>query len=451
MGLLLLGAWQFTTSNNPSFFDRGIPIPPNPQYPGNPEKGYHYLVTGDYLKSGLPLKAFALAKPRIPDYLGRGGANENVPYQFNIVKAPNGAAIATPNCLFCHAQPFEDSLIMGLGNTLTDYSKSNPSLLRIGEMAMTMMANQKEKEAAANLLNYTMASSPYLVAATRGVNIADRLTVVLASHRDPVTFKWLGKPQLPIPDEVIPTDVPAWWLLKKKNGMFYTGFGRGDFPRFLMAANLLTVNDTSEAAEVLTHFDDVLAYLYTLTPPKYPKPIQQDLANQGKVLFEDNCSRCHGTYGEESIYPNLLIPANIIKTDSALAESNFSHPDYINWFRKSWFAQGDRKADLVPFKGYIAPPLDGVWITAPYLHNGSVPDLESLLNSKKRPSFWERNFNNPQYDYETLGWKYTKHDRQTNRSVYNTKLRGYQNTGHYFADKISDTERQALLEYLKTL
>ena len=60
--------------------------------------------------------------------------------------------------------------------------------------------------------------------------------------------------------------------------MFYNGFGRGDFGRFLMASNLLTVNDTSESAEVDTHFNDVLAYLNSIQPPKYPYPINKQLA-----------------------------------------------------------------------------------------------------------------------------------------------------------------------------
>jgi hypothetical protein len=42
--------------------------------------------------------------------------------------------------------------------------------------------------------------------------------------------------------------------------MFYNGFGRGDFGKFLMASNLLTVNDTSESREVDSHFNDVLAF-----------------------------------------------------------------------------------------------------------------------------------------------------------------------------------------------
>src|SRR6185295_20196071 len=123
-------------------------------------------------------------------------------------------------------------------------------------------------------------------------------------------------------------------------------------------------------------------------------------------LFIENCEECHGSYGSDEMYPNLLIPGPEIQTDSLLYSANYSDPQFANWFNKSWFTTGDHPARLVPFEGYIAPPLDGIWITAPYFHNGSVPDLEGVLNSKARPKYWTRDFNNPVYDYENIGWKY---------------------------------------------
>jgi len=434
------------------FATKPVAILTHRQYPGNAVEGYQYLTEGDYLKSGLPAGLFRQMSGLFKEKndLGRTGENKGVPYFFNMVNAPNGIKIAAPNCLFCHAQRWGDTVIVGLGNSLSDYSQQQAGVSTLAEMALKTMPAQ-EREAAANFVRAGKTTAPYLVTASKGVNIADRLTAVLAAHRNPANFIWRDTAALEIPKEVIPTDVPAWWLLKKKNAMFYSGFGRGDFPRFLMAANLLTVTDTSEAAAILPHFYNVLAYLYSIDPPKYPHPIDARLAGTGKKLFEANCSKCHGTYGEKESYPNLLIPTHIIKTDSALVETNFSNPQFIEWFKQSWFRTGKRKADLVPFRGYIAPPLDGVWVTAPYLHNGSVPNLETLLNSKKRPAFWERNFEKPNYDYSEVGWVYKQHDKQVNKSTYNTNLKGYGNHGHTFGDKLTDEERKAVIEYLKTL
>ena len=81
----------------------------------------------------------------------------------------------------------------------------------------------------------------------------------------------------------------------------------------------------------------------------------------------------------------------------------------------------------------------------------SVPTLEGVLNSKLRPKYWSRDFDNPEYNYENPGWKYTTHDAPERKTVYNTTLNGYGNYGHYFGDQLSDKERKAIIEYLKTL
>ena len=80
-----------------------------------------------------------------------------------------------------------------------------------------------------------------------------------------------------------------------------------------------------------------------------------------------------------------------------------------------------------------------------------MPDLETLLNSKERPKYWSRDFDNPQYNYENPGWKYQVHADPERTIVYNTTLPGYGNYGHTFADKLSNRERKAIIEYLKTL
>lgn len=435
--------------------DDPVPIPPSPQRTGgDAAKGYDYLVNGDYIRSGLPLNAYLFGfGADSNNYLNRSGLNAKISHQFTAVKAANRETVVAPNCLQCHAQVFDGTLVMGLGNSLVDFTKNKTFTAENAALLEKMLKMQSPKgyEAAAEFLRATKAITPQLYAPVKGVNVADRLAALLVAHRNPLSFNWSDEAKLDIPAELIPSDTPPWWLLKKKNAMFYNGFGRGDFGRFLMASNLLTVNDTSESAQVDAHMPDVLAYIYSLKPPKYPRPINQSLAAQGKVLFEAKCSGCHGTYGEKASYPNLLIPQSLIGTDSALYSSNYSAPQFVDWFNRSWFTQGSHPARLEPFKGYIAPPLDGVWVSAPYLHNGSVPTLEALLNSKFRPRFWSRNFDKPQYDYNKIGWVYTAEKAAANTSTYNTTLNGYGNGGHYFGDALSEKERKAVIEYLKTL
>jgi hypothetical protein len=444
----------FTAAIRQNGENESVYIPASPQRSGDAATGYTYLTTGDYLKSGIPYSYFKLGFGRNGNnFLKRDGLNKDIGHEYTAVKASNGETVVAPNCLQCHAQVFDNQLVIGMGNSMIDFTSGQKLDPKNAEMAEQLLKNTdlKKYEAAEPFLKVVKAISTKLYTEVRGVNSADRLAAVLAAHRDPSTFVWNPIPSIDIPDEVIPSDVPAWWLLKKKHAMFYSGFGRGDFGKFLMASNLLTVNDTAESREVDTHIADVLTYIYSLAPPVYPRPLDKKMVKEGGVLFVKNCSSCHGSYGKDGQYPNLLIPEQVIGTDSFLFKSNYQNPQFVNWFNNSWFATGDHPASLEPFNGYVAPPLDGIWATAPYLHNGSVPTLEGVLNSGLRPQYWSRDFDNPEYDYQSPGWKFSRRDSASGKTVYNTTLPGYGNYGHYFGDALSEKDRTAIIEYLKTL
>ena len=431
--------------------DKPIPIPPSQQRTGDAAKGYAYLTTGDFIKSGFPYDFFTFTNKDSKNYLNRDGKAGNVGQGYNVVMNADSMAIVIPTCLQCHAQVFDGKLCIGLGNSMADFSNFSEKARKLSILKMWQTTSPKKYSAVKSLLRSLMVVNPLMETEVQGVNSADRLAALLVAHRDPQTLVWSNDALLDIPDAVIPTDVPAWWLLKKKNAMFYNGFGRGDFGKFLMLSNILTVTDSAEAREVDSHFGDVLAYINSIQPPKYPYPVNKELAARGQLVFTNNCQGCHGTYGEHGSYPNLLIPGNVIKTDDALFKANQQNNKFIDWFNKSWFSQGANPARIVPSEGYVAPPLDGVWVTAPYLHNGSVPTLEAVLNSKIRPKYWSRDFDNPVYDYEQVGWQYKNEDAPGGKKVYNTTLLGYGNAGHYFGDALSDKERKAVIEYLKTL
>src|SRR5882724_7023697 len=306
-----------------------VPIPASPQRVGLKDKGYQYLTTGDYIKSGIPYNYFLLGFGKsVSNLLKRDSPNHLISHEYTAVKAPNGETVVAPNCLQCHAQVFEDKLYIGMGNTMIDFTDHQKLNARNASMAEAILkkGDPKKYAAAAPFLQSMKVLGSQLYTEVRGVNSADRIADLLVAHRDPATLQWSDTPVIEVAAGLIPTDTPPWWLLKKKHAMFYNGFGRGDFGRFLMASNLLTVNDSSEAREVDSHFNDVLAYIYSLEPPKYSHPIDQSLARQGGVIFVENCSKCHGHYGAGGDYPNLLIPASTIKTDSFLYKSNYQSP-----------------------------------------------------------------------------------------------------------------------------
>ncbi|MFW5642306.1 MAG: 30S ribosomal protein S2, partial [Roseicyclus sp.] len=111
-----------------------------------------------------------------------------------------------------------------------------------------------------------------------------------------------------------------------------------------------------------------------------------------------------------------------------------------------------------PAAGYIAPPLDGVWATAPYLHNGSVPSMAALLAPGTRPRHW-RHVLPREYDAEAMGWRFealekgqeAEAEARARVQIYDTTRHGYGNGGHSYGSDLSEAERAALIEYLKTL
>jgi hypothetical protein len=193
-----------------------------------------------------------------------------------------------------------------------------------------------------------------------------------------------------------------------------------------------------------------------LEPPPYPQPIDVQKKARGEALFVRSCARCHGSYGEPETYPNLLIPLSEVGTDPILALGGAYTENSIAWFNQSFYGE---RAALVLDGGYVAPPLDGIWATAPFLHNGSVPTLATLLESTKRPTYWTRSYRDDDLDYVELGFRYQRlqagqageSDPEKKKRIYDTTLPGYTNTGHTYGDALSGEERSDLIEYLKTI
>jgi hypothetical protein len=101
--------------------------------------------------------------------------------------------------------------------------------------------------------------------------------------------------------------------------------------------------------------------------------------------------------------------------------------------------------------GYANHPLDGIWLRAPYLHNGSVPSLRDLLKpDAQRPATFYRG--NDVYDPQNVGFVSTE-AQSGGRQFYkfDTHDPGNGNAGHLYGINLSDQDKDALIEYLKTL
>ncbi len=101
-----------------------------------------------------------------------------------------------------------------------------------------------------------------------------------------------------------------------------------------------------------------------------------------------------------------------------------------------------------PYGPYAARPLYGIWAAAPFLHNGSVPTLyDLLLPPERRPKTFALGAR--QYDPVKLGFAVETSCSQQDCLVDTTRT-GNGNGGHLWGTDLSESDRMALLEYLKT-
>lgn len=431
---------------------------------GDAEQGLSAIVHEDYVSCGIPYDLFQTAAQVVPSLQGetlpwRDGLAAELPYSWNLITSAGGTDLVTANCLTCHAGYLNGELVLGLGVHDADYTDT----LAFAQLLPDLDPETDAGQELAKFKARTLAIAPYIQTYTVGTNPADIIAVVLSAHRDPDTLAWSEEPLTPLDPPMTPTDTPPWWRVEKKAGHFFTGMSRGDHRGSMMFASSLCVDDLATAEKMVDYFGDIRAYLETIEPPSWPWAVDEALAAQGAELFACNCQGCHGTYSsdpEAETYPNLLLPLDVIGTDSAVALASASEADSaVGWFNASWYGQWTQLLPEDPFPGYMAPPLDGIWATAPFFHNGSVPSLALVLDSTARPTYWRRaTYDSSDYDQAVLGWRYQVLDhgqdeasQMERKHIYDTTIFAHGNGGHTFGDHFTDVERAAVLEYLKTI
>jgi cytochrome c peroxidase len=151
------------------------------------------------------------------------------------------------------------------------------------------------------------------------------------------------------------------------------------------------------------------------------------------------------------------VPLDVVCTDPVRLHA--LSPAGRKRYEATWFCDFGRETVVADPQGYLAPPLDGVWASAPYLHNGSVPTLEDLFHSDARPTVWRRTSTDG-YDQRRVGLEVerleelpveVRNDPRERRRYFDTRLHGKSAAGHTFPDVLDAAEKQAVLEYLKTL
>jgi RoxA-like, cytochrome c-like len=254
----------------------------------------------------------------------------------------------------------------------------------------------------------------------------------------------------PMDNTIGPTDMPSIWNLKKykpEKGMLMNLAGDSHDARSVIIDSALGL--LGAAPHNKQDFLDQVAwlenYLGNLPAPKYPFPIDRAKAEAGKAVFDQNCASCHA-----SERTGTRVPVEEVGTDrerlntwskQAAIESN----KIVRGF-------GIERPGLVENEpsGYIAAFLDGIWLRAPYLHNGSVPTLRDLLKPvAERPKVFYRGYN--VYDPVDVGFITQGAEAERVGTKFNVDERASGNQGHEYGIQLPAADKDALIEYLKTL
>jgi mono/diheme cytochrome c family protein len=287
-------------------------------------------------------------------------------------------------------------------------------------------------------------------------------------------------------------DFPSVWNQKSRKGMWlhWDGNNCSVDERNLSAGFGTGATPPTIDRDAVTGIAD---FLWAAQPPQFPPSrVRQPLVSRGAAIYKEYCQTCHGTQSApfrqagDGTRVGQVTPLEMIKTDPhrldtytpELARAQGSlyagyPPDadsaacreYVEDVCKP--VQSD--ADVERFRtlrqqcyparfqhfrkthGYANQPLDGIWLRAPYLHNGSVPTLRALLDPQAmRPNVIYIGYD--VYDFDNVGFVTNGPEAEKYGWRLDTSLPGNGNGGHEgreYGTELSRADKDALIEYLK--
>lgn len=426
---------------------------------GDPERGYRLLLEKEFLPPDFDAETFdsvwevwpaalreqaAEATPEERRAMAferyglttRPGDTSGKPLQYVVDAEGNW----TMNCFSCHGGSVYGQPLPGAPNR------------KFALQTMTEEIRARKLQTGKTLTRMDLGAMFIPLGTTHGTTNAVAFGVAVMHYRDNDmnVIQGKGPPNATHHD----MDAPPWWHFHKKSHIYIDGFAQKSH-RALMQFMLVRENSAAAIYGWEEDFRHIYAYLMSLRPPQYGGPIDERLAEQGEELFVDNCSECHGTYGKSWTYPERRVALEDIGTDpvrlTALSAAGRQH------YADSWLAHYGSEETIIQPDGYVAPPLDGIWASAPYLHNGSVPTLWHVLHPEQRPAVWRPTSDDLDHDRvglhieEVDSVPLTEEDRAVRRTYFDTRQFGKSAAGHEYPNALTEPEKDAVLEYLKTL
>lgn len=260
---------------------------------------------------------------------------------------------------------------------------------------------------------------------------------------DPFNPLKFGPLALPVDASVGASDMVPLWQMAARDDTALHWDGVNPSLHALMLSSALANGATPKSID-LESLAAMEAWVRDAPLPPYPFEVDSARAAAGAAVFARDCAACHAPRGART---GTVIPIGEVGTDRHRLDSfTIAAAEGMNRLGAGTRAAvtGFRKTN-----GYVAAPLAGVWLRAPYLHNGSVPSLADLLSPEaERPAVFHRGYD--VYDPDEVG--FVSSGPAAERGFrFDTTLPGNGNRGHTYGTTLSADEKKALIEYLKTM
>lgn len=281
----------------------------------------------------------------------------------------------------------------------------------------------------------------------------------------------------------------VWWNVKYKNRWLSDGSVVSGNPIFTniiwneIGRGVDLKELTLWLAENQKTVDELTTAVFSSEAPRftdfYPAElIQLETAKQGEKIFNQTCAKCHGTYEKAWNLPNADELTHIEKLQTTKVIPKAKTP-VIDVGTDPYRRQGMKSLEqlnaltiskanniiIKEQKGYVPPPLVGIWARWPYFHNNSVPSLCEVLTpaTQRQKSYYAGEAINTATDFDPdcngypiahqtpAAWKQPQF-------FYDTNRKGMSNSGHDVDIFIKDgkeiltaSDKKSLIKFLQTL
>ena len=390
---------------------------------------------------------------------------------------------------------FLDELLAAMQATLADDAKLGRLAERLGQSDVAALRERLDKATSALSARLELNKPDHPAGFAR--------VDAFGNIFNEVSTTFLGLPENGMPPNA-PVSFPPLWDTPQHDRVQWNGsaINAGAGPLVRNAGEVMGVfgsldfeprpNGGGYASTIRTANLQLLeAWITDLESPQWRDaalpPIDEEKAQAGAAIYDQNCMGCHPRI--ERTDPNrtvkaTMVPLTTVGTDPMMAQqfgrksktgslegrptafvagnplpaeapTGFlvvngvvgalmgSPVEGLPQMFQAYFAARAQQPPNEP-PSYKARPLDGVWATAPYLHNGSAPTLRAMLTPPdERPKTFR--VGSREYDPEAVGF------REEGTFVFDTALPGNSNQGHPFGTDLDGDSKEQLIEYLKTL